>query len=149
MHLVDWAILAPMHGTPSTVVGLRQLDCMVGETLTVEALVWCCSDAGFEALAIAPRHVGLEFEEGFDAVGLQDGALALAANPACVGRVAAPPAGEVEVAEIQLFDRTAATTDEKWARAVIASETSTTPTQFDGLIVAEKVICFNGLKRDD
>src|SRR5262245_34331760 len=101
-----------MHGAPSTIIGLRQFDCVVSETLTVEVLLWCCSDTGFEALAVALRHVGLEFEEGFDAVGLQDRALALAANPACVGRVAAPPAGEVEVAEIQLFDRTAAIADE-------------------------------------
>jgi hypothetical protein len=59
-----------MHGAPSTIIGLRQLDCVVSETLTVEVLLWWCSDAGFEALAVAPRHVGLEFEEGFDAVGL-------------------------------------------------------------------------------
>ena len=118
-----------MHGAPSTVVGLRQLDCVVRETLAVEDLVWWCSDAGLKALAVAPRHVGLEFEEGFDAVGLQDRALALAANPACVGRVAAPPAGEVEVAEIQLFDRTAAIADEQWARAVISPEPCATPAQ--------------------
>ena len=138
-----------MHGAPSTVIGLRQLDCVVSETLAVEDLLWCCSDAGFEALAVGPRHVGLEFEEGFDAVGLQDRALALAANPACVGRVAAPSAGEVEVLEIQLFDRTAAIADEQWARAAIASEASATPTQFDGLSVARKMICFNDLERND
>src|SRR5262245_54682020 len=129
MHLADWAILAPMHGAPSTVVGLRQLNCVMSETLTVEVLLWRCSDAGFEALAVAPRHVGFEFEEGCDAVGLQDRALALAANPACVGRVTTPPAGEVEMAEIQLFDRTAAIADEQWARAVISPEPCATPAQ--------------------
>src|SRR5215510_9333848 len=118
-----------MHGTPSAVIGLRQLDCVVSEAFAFEVLVWCCSDTGFEALAIAPRHVGLEFEEGFDAVGLQDGALALAANPACIGRVAAPAAGKIEVAEIQLFDRTAAIADEQWARAVISPEPCATPAQ--------------------
>jgi len=118
-----------MHGAPSTVVGLRQLNCVVRETLTVEVLLWCCSDAGFEALAVGPRHVGLEFEEGCDAVGLQDRALAHAANPACIGRVAAPAAGKIEVAEIQLFDRTAAIADEQWARAVISPEPCATPAQ--------------------
>jgi hypothetical protein len=51
----------------------------MGEAFAFELLLWFCG-AGFEALAVTQRHVSLEAEELLHALGLQDGARALAAD---------------------------------------------------------------------
>jgi hypothetical protein len=82
-----------MHCASRAVIGLRQLDCVVSEALAVGHLLWCCSDTSFEALASALPHVGLQPEESLHSLYLQDGAQALAANPACIGSLTAAAAG--------------------------------------------------------
>jgi hypothetical protein len=121
----------------------------MAEAFAIEAFSGCFGDTGYEALAIAVAHVGFEFEEVFQSQCFQDWATVLAAHLAGVEGIGASAAGKIEVAEIELSDRAATLTNEQRTRPIIPSEASATPTQFDGLSMARKVICLNGLRADD
>jgi hypothetical protein len=82
---------------------------VVSETFAIERLALCLGNTSCEASAISLGHVGLELQEGLQALDLQMGSCcAAAANLAGIDRIGASAAGKIEVTEIQFCDRAAA-----------------------------------------